>query len=236
MRHGWFCVAALVLGIAAAAWIGRDAILQHAAGLLIDAGRPVPADLVIVLRGDEVEFARAQEGMLLLRQAFAGLLYVSSALDDRAVLRLRGEGIDIASPQQRLVSVLRQGGVACDAILVDMAPPGGGTEGELRRLRRVMQARGLHSVLIVTSWYHTRRTHLLATAILAPAGIAATVVQAGHGSESVQWWRRRYLAITVLEEFVKLGLERWFGTPAFADDPADSPPALVSGCAPDLHV
>jgi uncharacterized SAM-binding protein YcdF (DUF218 family) len=233
MKRLWFGLAALML---ATVWMARAELLQRAGGgVLEDAAAPVPAELVMVLRGDEVEFARAQEGSRLLHQGFSNRIYVSSALDDRGALRLRGEGIDVASPQRRIVSVLRQAGVACDAILVDLAPPGGGTAGELRRLRRVMQARDLHSVVIATSWYHTHRSRLLAAAILAPTGIAATVVRAGHESDSAQWWRQRYLAVTVLEEFVKLALEGWIGSPAFADDPNPSPPALVSGCG-DQHV
>jgi uncharacterized SAM-binding protein YcdF (DUF218 family) len=101
----------------------------------------------------------------------------------------------------------------------------------------MMAERGFRSVLIATSWYHTRRSRLLAQAILAPAGIAATVVQVETDADLAHWWTRRYLAITVLEELGKLFIERWVGTLAFSDDPGrtdaeKAPSSLASGCNP----
>src|SRR5260370_5072094 len=127
MRLARFGLKAVVLAIAVATiWLCRAIPLEQSAKLLIDSSMPIVADLVIVMRGDESSFERAQAGARLLRDGFASRIYVSSALDDLASTRLRTKGINIASPQQRIVSILRQNGILCDAVIVDLAPPGVG--------------------------------------------------------------------------------------------------------------
>ncbi len=225
--------ALLALGLATA-WACRAPMLERMARTLVAATAPAQADVIAVLRGDEVAFERAQAGARLLHAGHASRIYVSSALDDLAAATLRSRGLDVPSSQRRVVGVLRQLGVSCDAIIVDRAQPGGGTQGELARIARMMETRGFHSVLLVTNWYHTRRSGLIAQALFAPAGLQVSVVQAEANAPISGWWHQRYLAITVWEETLKLLLQRGLGAIGFADDPRTAPgvilPALASGC------
>lgn len=81
------------------------------------------------------------------------------------------------------------------------------TAEELVALRGCLQERGLRSVVLVTSNYHTRRVRMLSRRIF--SGLDPPVSVAVHGVpdgdfESSGWWRRRRHAKTWLEETTKL--------------------------------
>ena len=229
---------ALVLGIImslVAVMAFRTAFLGFLGHFLIDADTLRPADVIVVMRGDEIEFRRSLTAATLFARRFGPMIYVSSALNDEAALRLRRDGIKIPSPQEELASVLMQSGVPCDHVLLDLRPPGGGTIGEMRRIRTMMESQRYRSALIVTSWYHSRRAARIARRILGTGGITSMIIAADDPIGPENWWPHRYVAIAVLEEFMKLCVDAFFGTIPFADDPAlnaaTSNSIGSSGCA-----
>ena len=66
--------------------------------------------------------------------------------------------MNIDSEQDRLRSIYIQLGIPGSQIIIDQQQPGGGTVGEIKRIRTMMLEHRFHSALIVTSWWHTRRT------------------------------------------------------------------------------
>jgi len=225
----------LAVGIVLA-WIWRDALLRRAGTFLLDADAAAKADVVVVVRGDEIRFDRALKAAALVRDGWSDRIYVSSALADPAARVLAVKGVVLPSAQDDIVSVLVQRGVPCERITVDAGPPGGGTEGEMRRLRAFMTSRGLTSALLVTSWFHTRRVKRTAAAILPE--FRRAVLAADDEDAAQHWWSQRYVAQTVVEEYGKLALAMLAITPRFADDPPSEqppgragPPAQCAGAA-----
>jgi uncharacterized SAM-binding protein YcdF (DUF218 family) len=216
------------------AWLNREVLLRRTGTFLLAVDAVAKADVAVVVRGDEIRFDRAMKVAALVREGWTDRVYVSSALADPAARALAAKGVVLPSTQDDIVSVLMQRGVACERIVVDASPPGGGTEGEMRRLRAFMSSRGLKSALLVTSWFHTRRVKRSAAAILPEFRLA---VLASDDEEVAQrWWRQRYVAQTVVEEYGKLMLAKLAISPHFADDPPSEqapggvgPPAQCAG-------
>jgi uncharacterized SAM-binding protein YcdF (DUF218 family) len=210
-------LALLVLAIVCVlAWVNREALLRRAGMFLLEGDVAAKADVAVVVRGDEIRFDRALKAAGLFHDGFIDRIYVSSALDDLAARALADKAVRVASGQDNIVSVLVQQGVPCERIMVDGSMPGGGTDGEMRRLRAFMKSSGLTSALLVTSWFHAHRLKRTAAAVLPEFRIA---VIAADPPAAQDWWRRRYVAQTVFEEYVKLALSTMAITPGFSDDP-----------------
>lgn len=223
---------ALIIAIGAVVVFGgyslRYRLLVAAGKFLERADAPFAADVIVVIRGDEVYFNRALTAARLFNQGLAPRVYVSSALDDLAAAALQARGVTMPKAQDNVASVLMQSHVACAQILLDHDEPGGGTAGELNRIKAMLTARGYSSAVLVTSWYHTRRLRLLANAAFGNAKISFAVVAAEEPTNAASWWRRRYVAIAVLEEYVKLSMAWLPFQPRFGDDPARARPRIAA--------
>jgi uncharacterized SAM-binding protein YcdF (DUF218 family) len=222
-RLGVALAAAAVLGVLA--WIFRADLLSGAGAFLVREQAPSHAEVAVVIRGDETTFDRALKAAELFNAGLAAQVYVSSALDDLAAGGLRSRGVSLRSGRDRIVSVLAQRGVPCDRIVVDSAPPGGGTVGELRRVAAFVKSRGLASAILVTSWFHSRRVEAIAAGLL-PQVAVRVVAARGEASER-NWWRHRYVALTVAEEYLKLIAYELGIVPGFSDDPKTTSEAYL---------
>jgi uncharacterized SAM-binding protein YcdF (DUF218 family) len=223
--------------VCAIAWfyLARAGLLSASGELLVAADAPKRADVVLVLRGDETLFERAVTAADLFRAGYADRVYVSSALNDVAVLDLGRQGVRLSTPQENIAQVLIQRGVPCEKIALDHSPPGGGTVEEARRLAAFMSSHDMTVALAVTSWFHSRRTRLILGEVLGASRKSAALVVAQSSIGPHNWWAHRYVAITVLEEFVKLLLHYTVGRLQFTDDPRpranDAGPVTSSACS-----
>ena len=79
------------------------------------------------------------------------------------------------------------------------------TEGELRALRALAEARGWRSLAISTSAWHTRRAGTIARDVFAGSGIAVTEIAMPAPDVDVNgWWRTPYGRTIVFGEWWKL--------------------------------
>lgn len=230
-------IVALCAFILLAGYRFRNPILAAAGQFLDRTDSPFRADVVVVVRGDEVYYNRALRAAGLFDQGLAPQIYVSSALDDLAAYSLRGRGIVLNKAQDNIAAVLIQSHVPCGQILLDQSQPGGGTLGEINRLKEVMTTRGYSTALLVTSWYHSRRLRALIKRSFADSGKSFAIIASNELTNSTNWWLRRYVAIAVLEEYVKLFLEWLPFQLRFDDDPSQPKNAVVTACdaAPGAH-
>ena len=206
--------------LSAAVYVLRIQVLTSLGEFLVHDDAPARGDVIVAIRGDEVYFHRALTAARLFESGFAPYVYVSSALEDTATLPLRERGIQLPSARDNIVAVLRDAGVPCERILLDDSPPGGGSEGEIARIRAMLLARGFSSAILVTSWYHSRRVRAHAFAALKDTGRSALVVRSIEPTSATNWWTHRYVGIAVIEAYAKLTIELLpFGL-SFADDPA----------------
>jgi len=213
----WIVAAGAVILIVA--YVARHPLLVATGKFLERTDVPVPADVIVVVRGDEVYFDRALTAAGLFRRHLASRIYVSSALSDLAAPALQAHGVAMPTAQDGIASVLMQREVPCEQILLDRDQPGGGTAGEVNRIRAMLATRGYSSALLVTSWYHARRLRWLLDRSFKDSKMSFAIVAAEEPTNAANWWRRRYIAIAVLEEYVKLIMSWLSFEPGFEDDP-----------------
>jgi uncharacterized SAM-binding protein YcdF (DUF218 family) len=178
-------VTVLLLGVAM--WF------PFAGTLLIDAEPPTRADAIVVLAGnapDRLPWAEA-----LRDQGYADLLVVSDE-------RVHTHGLETTW------LALHQAGVSApelpdSALLVLDDPPPDSTIDEARRDADLLQARGVHSVLLVTDAFHSRRAALLFRAAFGHKGMTLRSVPVADSLDLPHWWTHPLTARRVVEEWTK---------------------------------
>jgi len=116
---------------------------------------------------------------------------------------------------------LTQLGVPETDIIVDHQKPGGGTYGEALRVKNLARKRpGTKRILVVTSWYHTRRAKIIYEEVFQDCDLDVMVIPAVRYAESTcsDWWKYRYETASVLQELVKILTHYLRGLFKFSDD------------------
>jgi uncharacterized SAM-binding protein YcdF (DUF218 family) len=220
----WLALA-LCLGVALAV-LRPGPLLSRLGWLLMEDSVPVKAGALVVLRGD-ADYSRAVGAARLFKAGYAPRIFVSTAVRDRAATSMASLGVGIPKEQDLISSILVQLGVPAEAIVLDVQEPGGGTLGEAKRLRAMAKKENCRGLLVVTSWFHTRRTAAIMRSVLAGSGLEAQVVRTPDDPIGPQdWWHYRYEAVNVLLEYAKWAI--WLVTPngdiGFGDNPGSPPP------------
>jgi uncharacterized SAM-binding protein YcdF (DUF218 family) len=168
--------------------------LAFAGTLLIDTESAAPADAIVVLAGNAPDrLPWAEE----LRDAgYANLIVVS----DEPV---HTHGLETTW------RALHAAGVAApelpdSALVVLSNPPPESTIDEARRDAELLQSRGLHSALLVTDAFHSRRAFLLFRAAFSHRGLTVRSVPVSDQLDLAHWWAHPLTARRVVEEWTKL--------------------------------
>jgi len=202
-------------------WIGRPIIFEGFGRFLVKTDDTIHADVAVLIRGDR-KYQRALEVGRLILSGKAECAYLPKALSDQDVNRLTDFGVYIPTEQERNREVLRQLQVPDDRIIMGTRPPGGGTEIEALRVLGMMHDQGFKSAIIVTNWWHTRRVHSIYSRIGKAYVLDFKVVAArGDPSGPSNWWKYRYVSISVIMEYIKLFIHYFHMHTilTFADDP-----------------
>ena len=107
---------------------------------------------------------------------------------------------------ERALEELRNAGVPSQSIEVVMKPVAS-TYEEAEVIRDYAQQRGLHSIVIVTSVYHSRRALWVFSRVFRDTGIRVGLISARRGAESpppVTWWLTLRGWKLVPSEYVKM--------------------------------
>jgi uncharacterized SAM-binding protein YcdF (DUF218 family) len=167
--------------------------LRFAGVLLIDAEPPAPADAIIVLAGNAID--RLPQAEALREAGYANLLVVSD------------EPVHTHGLETTWLALHRAGVSAPEvpdsALLVLDDPPPESTIDEARRDAELLQSRGLHSALLVTDAFHSRRAWLLFRAAFAHRGLTVRSVPASDSLDLAHWWSHPLTARRVIEEWAK---------------------------------
>ena len=134
----------------------------NAGSLLIASEAPQPSDVIVVLAGNSPD--RLLHGEELRTQGLATLVLVSNE-------RVHTHGLETTWLD------LYRAGVSApelppDSVIVLDDPPPESTLDEARRAADVLASRGLHSALLVTDAFHSRRASLLFRAAFAHRGLS----------------------------------------------------------------
>lgn len=163
----------LLGGLGAAALLAATAaVVVYRVGQTLGAAAVIhPADAIIVLGGEWPN--RIQRGISLFQHGLAPEIWIT------------GDGSGASNPAKS-VALARRAGVPDDAIRVLLSSntwEDGGAAAALAARRDV------HSVLVVTSWYHSRRALCVMQQRFAGSGVALyhdTVRNRQYGADS--WW------------------------------------------------
>ncbi|MCA1645948.1 MAG: YdcF family protein [Chloroflexi bacterium] len=180
-------VALVVVLLALAVW------LPFAGSLLVGAEEPMPADALVVLAGNAPD--RLPHAEDLRAAGFANLLIVSNE-------RVHTHGLETT-----WLELYRAGLSAPElprsAVIVLDEPPPESTIDEARRVADILARRGLHSALLVTDAFHSRRASWLFRAAFARRGLTVRSTPAPDALDLAHYWRHPLAARRVAEEWAK---------------------------------
>lgn len=158
-------IALLVLAGFAVAFLAFfiDPVLNAAGEFLVIKDDPKKSDIIFVPSGNpRVRFVKAIE---LLKEGFADRIVLNLEKPnegDRAFERRYGKRFSTEAFVEHIMKV--EGVSPVRVIIPDQRPVS--TIEDFALLKRIMEEKGFHSVIITTSWFHLRRCQLVARRFL----------------------------------------------------------------------
>jgi len=178
----------------------RTPILSGLAKPLIATDSPLQkADLIFVLNGDYN--TRPFYASDLYRQGLSPLALIAQAESSPAELL----GLE-DNPTHIAVEVMQMKGIPKEAILIlKENGPVTSTFDEARALRTYIETHEVHSVILLTSEFHTRRARWVFERELRGLPVRLEVAGAPHiGFDAGSWWQNESGLIYVNNEYIKL--------------------------------
>lgn len=160
------------------------------------------ADAIFVLAG--TTFGRPLEAVDLYKAGYAGIIALSPGNEDPANAIVRARGIAFPREVDSVRDALVRLGVPARAVIVG---PGtmDNTAQEGLLLKTLAAAHGWHTIIVVTSKYHTRRSGFAMRRALAGTGISIIIRATKYDpADPAHWWRSRGDVRFVLSEWQKL--------------------------------
>ena len=186
-----------VVVFCAVLYFARRPILRFAAESWIIEDADAKADVLVVLSDDNFYADRAQRAAELLREGKAGLVVASGR-------RLRPN----AGIAELMEHDLIERGVPKDKI-VRLAHDADSTLEEAEAVARLVKERKWHSVIVVTSNYHTRRARYIYRKVF-PQNVEVHVASARDGDFDAQhWWEKRKSIKELTREFAGMLVAMW---------------------------
>ena len=183
--------------------LGLWLIAWSAAKLLVVSAPLQRADVIVIMAGSAVFKERAQRAAELYREGRGSKIILTN--DNQQSGWISDEQRNI--PYHELVArFLRRQGIPDEAIET-LPEPISSTHEESQLLRRYAEARGIHSLLIVTSAYHSRRALWTRRRTFAPTAITIGLDTVPPGQQAPRpaiWWLHLRGWQLVPGEYVKL--------------------------------
>jgi uncharacterized SAM-binding protein YcdF (DUF218 family) len=180
-------------------YVFHSQILTGVADYLIVDDAPRPADVIFLLNSDYN--TRPFQAAELYSQGLALLVLIARSEDTPAVkMGLIPNDTDVS------VGVMEKLGVPPGKIVV-LAHPGGVTStfDEAAVLHQYVQTHPIHTVLLVTSAFHTRRARWIFDRELAGTPVTLEMVAVPYaGFDQTDWWKNETGLITLNNEYIKL--------------------------------
>jgi uncharacterized SAM-binding protein YcdF (DUF218 family) len=182
--------------------------LTHAATFLVREDPLRHADAILVLAGSR--FERALEGYDVYHEGYAPVLALSPGQEEPAERIVRARGVYLPREAEPVRQALIGLGVPPGAILIGDGPVDN-TAAEAVMLRGLAQRYGWHTVIVVTSKLHTRRTSFAMRRALQGTGITVIVHASKYDPvDPAHWWRRRRDVRWLMDEWPRV-IAYWCG-------------------------
>jgi len=197
LRRGCSCLPTILLAllVAAGIYVLRVPILTSAGQFLVADETPRKADLIVSLAGDDYGLRILTAGKLV-RQGYAPYALISGV--PGLLMNQADELIRYAELQGYPATYFRPFRHRSDS-----------TKSESAALAEDLKAQGVHSILLVTSNYHTRRAREIMRRE-APWLEVHTVAAPDRFFSAGGWWKTRSGQRTFLYEWLKT-FSAWLG-------------------------
>jgi hypothetical protein len=185
----------VVLIVVLSGWL----IFSFTSGKFLVVNNPEHADVIVVLAGET--FYRPNRGLELLSQNYAPRML----LDVPKMETIYGQNaVDLA---QRYLHQLPQSQSTEVCPILGLS-----TKAETADVSRCLENSGVHSILVVTSDYHSRRALSIFRHELPQYTIYVASAR-DPGQFNVSWWKRRQWAKMNFDEWIRLAwwelVDRW---------------------------
>jgi len=194
--------AGVLLVLVGLVFLFRTQLLTGAAEYLVVDDPLRPAEMIFLLNGDYN--TRPFRASQLYQQGLAPQIVVAQAEG------LPAETLGLVQNETEIsVAVMEKLGVPADRIVV-LPGPVTSTYDEARALRQYVQDNSIHSVLLLTSAFHTRRARWIVAKELAglPVSLEVSAVPYG-GFDAMDWWHSEGGLIALNNEYIKLVYYYW---------------------------
>jgi len=175
-------------------------LLTGLADFLVETDSPLAkADLIFLLNGDYD--TRPFYASDLYRQGLAARVVIAQAESSPA------EQLGLVNNPTRIaVEIMKLKGVPlADLVVVSQNEPVTSTFDEARALRSYIMSHDIHSVILLTSEFHTRRARWVFEKELSGLPVKLEVAGAPHiGFNASNWWTNESGLIYVNNEYIKL--------------------------------
>lgn len=171
------------------------AIFAITAGhFLATTNTPSQADAIVVLGGNCGDYPRVEHALRLFNQGYAPSVVFSGGT-------MQSAGLACSSAQLSLEAAQQLGLPTEATIIADGAQS---TYDEAVNLRRLVQQHGWHSLIVVTSLFHTRRAGRTFRTLLPDTAIYLSAAPDPRYNAG-RWWQTEDGLIAVITEVLKLG-------------------------------
>lgn len=193
---GLFLLIALVL------YAERVSVLRWIGHQLVRSDSIQPSDAIVVLAGINGE--RELEAADLYAAKAAPLVVLTTEQEPKTIPELRRRGVRVERTVERERRYLTELGVPPSAIIV-LADPVQSTEDEAMRVAEWSRTHRVRSLIVVTSWYHTRRAGRVFEWALRGLGVVVRVRPVTFTlNDADHWWMDRDALRASLFEWQKV--------------------------------
>ena len=185
-----FCLVGLTVGVLLCVL----AFLNLGRFITVDSKLGGTADAIVVLGGETRGFYRTRHGLDLFHRGIAPIVVFSGGT-------MMDAGLACSSAQLSLEAAEQLGLPRGTAVI---APEARSTYDEAYNLRKLAQDREWHSLVVVTSPFHTRRTRNTFRKLLPKVTVLVSAAL-DPGQDPDRWWGTEHGLIATVNETLKLG-------------------------------
>ena len=196
IRTKFFIVFACLVMLFSIAYIFRQPLLRSFATALIKEDPMAPADIIVVLSGGSLD--RGNNAANIYRSGYAKHIVCPGG---NKVRELQILNLDITESALTRMNLLKQG-IPDSAIVI--IEKGTSTKEEADVMLEFCQQKQIHSILLVTSRFHTRRAGQVFRQKFEDAGIKVNVQGAQCSRfDELNWWKSEDGLIALNNEWLK---------------------------------
>jgi uncharacterized SAM-binding protein YcdF (DUF218 family) len=202
MKRKFLTVALIILFCGWALYVARAPILEKTGGLLVLDQSPIPCDAAVVLYTGVEYYPRLAEAASLYRNGLARQIVINGNRKTPFLRELERQSYDPSCVwYENPLRVLDIFGVPRQAVICVNAEDAYDTVTEAKVVGKVLLDRGMKSVIVTTSKFHTRRAHYIWKEMYGDKLNLFSVAAKKDPFNAKSWWKDGEQVRWVLSEY-----------------------------------